>query len=197
MSEEISPEHHHTTFAQAAPPVEDDPFAAYQAALAAAAHKAAGRQFPPRVTSALARPGPDSGAPRIRGHGRLRHLREPPPFDSDDYERDDVDFDLDLDDDDIIAEANARRWPTTRRAGYANELGFYSDPTPQQGLPFENADGGSWPSQAAGRGEVLRDRTSRLSRSGPSTRTGTGDARGSRRLGPRENGRAPGRRSWR
>lgn len=159
VSEEISPEHHHTTFAQAAPPVEDDPFAAYQAALAAAAHKAAAdgkfrRESPPH-SPVLA---PTEARPASADTDDYDAYDEPAPFDFDDYERDDVDFDLDLDDDDIIAEANASALANDPEGWYGSEFGFYSDPTPQQGLPFEYANGGYFgPSQAAGRGAVSRE----------------------------------------
>lgn len=161
-SEEAMPENQHTNLAQPAqpaPPADDDPFAAYQAALAAAAHKAAAdgkfRRDSPPHSPALS---PTEAYPASPETDYYDAYDEPEPFDFDDYERDDVDFDLDLDDDDIIAEANASALANDSEGWYGSEFGFYSDPTSQQGLPFEYANGGYFgPSQAAGRGAVSRE----------------------------------------
>lgn len=161
-SEEVLPENPCTTFTQAAaaPPADDVPFAAYQAALAAAAHKAAAdgkfrRESPPRSPAPLPTEARPASSPDTDDYDAYD---EPEPFDFDDYERDDVDFDVDLDDDDIIAEANASALANDAEGWYGSEFGFYSDPTPQQGLPFEYANGGYFgPSQAAGRGAVSRE----------------------------------------
>ena len=144
-SEEISPQNYANISqaqaqAQALSESEDDPMSAYQAALAAAAHRAAAdgkfrRESPPQspvlpATEDRAEPAsPDAYPPD-----------EPTTFDFDDYENDDMDFDMD--DDDIIAEANADALANDSEGWYGHEFGFYSAPATQHDLPFEYANGG-------------------------------------------------------
>lgn len=150
-SEEISPEHRHNTLTQPASE-EGDPMAAYQAALAAAAHKAVAdgkfRRSPPRSpvlpTTEVRPASPDP-------------YDSPPAVDFDDYEKDDMDFD-DLDDDDIIAEANASALANDPEGWYGREFGFYSAPAAQLDLPFEYANGGYFgPSGPGGNRAVSRE----------------------------------------
>lgn len=127
-------------------PPGDDPFAAYQAALAAATYKAvASGKFhrgstPPPVETILSAPDHSSDMPD-----------DDNAFRQDDYERfDDYgDYndtyenmaDLELDDDAIIAEANASALANDCDGWYGQEFGFYSAGQ-QQGPEFEYANGG-------------------------------------------------------
>ncbi|KAI1444292.1 hypothetical protein F5Y02DRAFT_179322 [Annulohypoxylon stygium] len=112
------------------PAADQDQIAAYQAALAAAAHQAAASgKFrrdsspPPPATLTITSP-TTSGSSQSQSH----------PDDVDDYEYDNelssgLD-DYELDDDDIIAEANASALANDSDGWYGQEFGFYSAPTP-------------------------------------------------------------------
>jgi len=153
-SEEISPQHNLTTFAHAVHPTGQDSMAAYQAALAAAAHQAAAagkfqRESPPASPSLSA--GGDKPSPPNEFDDAYD---EPSRFDFDDYERDDLD-DFDLDDDDIIAEANASALANDSDGWYGREFGFYSAPGSHQtnnSLAFEYANGGYFGPSGIGHG---------------------------------------------
>ncbi|SPO05128.1 uncharacterized protein DNG_07813 [Cephalotrichum gorgonifer] len=158
-SEEISPQRRSTAFTEAAPAMpatEEDRMEAYQAALAAAACRAAEvgkfRHDSP--------PGSPELYPAEVGSAADDDLDayddEPSNVNFDDYEMDDLD--LDLDDDDIIAEANASALANDAEGWYGHEFGFYSSPAPQHGsLPFEYVNGGYFgPSgQAVGGGRAV------------------------------------------
>ncbi|XDG03160.1 hypothetical protein ABKA04_002775 [Annulohypoxylon sp. FPYF3050] len=112
------------------PAADQNQIAAYQAALAAAAHQAAASgKFrrdsspPPPATLTITSP-TTSGSSQSQSH----------PDDVDDYEYDNelssgLD-DYELDDDDIIAEANASALANDSDGWYGQEFGFYSAPTP-------------------------------------------------------------------
>ncbi|PHH91617.1 hypothetical protein CDD83_10961 [Cordyceps sp. RAO-2017] len=109
--------------------LENDPMAAYQAALAAAAHKAAASGKFQRSSSPP------------RGEGELQASSEQSPCGLDLLaEPTDDDFgsgyedvgDFDLDDDAIIAEANASALANDSDGWYGQEFGFYSTPAGQQ-----------------------------------------------------------------
>ncbi|OBS22266.1 hypothetical protein FPOA_08602 [Fusarium poae] len=137
-----------TAVVQSSSPSGDDPFAAYQAALAAAAYKAAASgkfqrgSTPPPLPVETVLSVPDHSAD-MPDHGNA--------FNQDDYESfDDYgDYDdtyenmadLELDDDAIIAEANASALANDCDGWYGQEFGFYSAGQ-QQGLEFEYANGG-------------------------------------------------------
>ncbi|KAI2617499.1 hypothetical protein GGR54DRAFT_607900 [Hypoxylon sp. NC1633] len=103
--------------------------AAYQAALAAAAHQAAAsgkfrRDSSPAPPTELKITSPTTSG---SSHPHVEDL--------DDYENDDEPSsgsdDYELDDDDIIAEANASALANDSDGWYGQEFGFYSAPTPQ------------------------------------------------------------------
>ncbi|OTA98403.1 hypothetical protein M426DRAFT_28478 [Hypoxylon sp. CI-4A] len=109
---------------------EQEQIAAYQAALAAAAHQAAAtgkfrRDSSPPLPAGLTITSPTtSGSSQSQSH----------PDELDDYELDDdlpsgLD-DYELDDDDIIAEANASALANDSDGWYGQEFGFYSVPAP-------------------------------------------------------------------
>jgi hypothetical protein len=137
-----------TAVAQSSSPTGDDPFAAYQAALAAAAYKAAASGKFQRGSS----PSPDESILSAPDHSSDKPDHED-AFRQDDYESfDDYgDYndtyenmaDLELDDDAIIAEANASALANDCDGWYGQEFGFYSAPAgQQQGPEFEYANGG-------------------------------------------------------
>lgn len=129
-------------------PPGDDPFAAYQAALAAATYKAAASgkfqrgSSPPPDETVL--PEPDH-SPDTPEHDNAFRQDDYESFDeygdyNDSYENM---ADLELDDDAIIAEANADALANDCDGWYGQEFGFYSAPAgQQQGPEFEYANGG-------------------------------------------------------
>ncbi|RGP68179.1 hypothetical protein FLONG3_8254 [Fusarium longipes] len=137
-----------TTVAQPSSPAEDDPFAAYQAALAAAAYKAAASgkfqrgSSPPPDETILSAPDQSSDKP---DHDDAFRQDDYESFDDyGDYEDNYENMaDLELDDDAIIAEANASALANDCDGWYGQEFGFYSAPAgQQQGPEFEYANGG-------------------------------------------------------
>ncbi|KAI1179511.1 hypothetical protein F4777DRAFT_433996 [Nemania sp. FL0916] len=116
--------------------LEGDTVAAYQAALAAAAHKAAAsgkfrRDSSPDAPTDLAIISPMVSVP---SHSQSDAVDEEDALG--DYEYDDEDFqagldDYELDDDAIIAEANASALANDSDGWYGQEFGFYSAPVQQ------------------------------------------------------------------
>ncbi|POR37089.1 Uncharacterized protein TPAR_02688 [Tolypocladium paradoxum] len=106
--------------------VEQNSVAAYQAALAAAAHKAAATGKFQRSSSP-----PRDEEPRGRLDDSFSEAHEDEAYD--DFGSGYVDMDdLDLDDDAIIAEANASALANDSDGWYGQEFGFYSAPMAQQ-----------------------------------------------------------------
>ncbi|OTA90624.1 hypothetical protein M434DRAFT_397880 [Hypoxylon sp. CO27-5] len=111
-------------------PADQDQIAAYQAALAAAAHQAAASGKFRRDSSPPAPAELTITSPTTSGSSNPHSHTE----DLDDYEYDNglssgLD-DYELDDDDIIAEANASALANDSDGWYGQEFGFYSAPAP-------------------------------------------------------------------
>ncbi|KAI1269374.1 hypothetical protein F5Y18DRAFT_369618 [Xylariaceae sp. FL1019] len=115
--------------------IDEDVVVAYQAALAAAAHKAAASgKFHRDASPSL--PNEATFPPSPRPESSHSHL-EMPGIELDEYENDDDDYaelnDYELDDDAIIAEANASALANDSDGWYGQEFGFYSAPLQQTG----------------------------------------------------------------
>ena len=135
--------------------VEQDSVAAYQAALAAAAHKAAAIGKFQRSSS------PPPGDEELQGRmgDSLSETYEDESYDDVGSGYVDMD-DLDLDDDAIIAEANASALANDSDGWYGQEFGFYSAPmaqlhgthnsTSSSLTSFELANGGAFGPKGAG-----------------------------------------------
>ncbi|KAI0161292.1 hypothetical protein GGR57DRAFT_352848 [Xylariaceae sp. FL1272] len=115
--------------------VDEDTVVAYQAALAAAAHKAAASGKFHRDASPSS-PNEATSPPNLRPGSSHSHI-DMPGNELDDYENDDDDYagldDYELDDDAIIAEANASALANDSDGWYGQEFGFYSAPLQQTG----------------------------------------------------------------
>ncbi|KAF3765616.1 hypothetical protein M406DRAFT_345942 [Cryphonectria parasitica EP155] len=109
----------------------EDTAAAYQKALADAAHKAAAVGWKSRWDD-----GPESSAPVGDPDPSSAGLQDDQPFQADDYEDDgfgggfDDEYDDDLLDEAFIAEANAEALAYDSEGFYGDEFGFYSAPIP-------------------------------------------------------------------